>query len=309
MSHNAINKGFHAARIVQKRMLSPTVCWIHLDVSPVETEPSKSTSTLTFEPGQWVDFVVPGLPWVGGFSLVSDPADLPVLSLAVRLGLRPTQSSSRQQQTQAPLPSTWVHDESRVGSNVEIRVGGTCTLQPQHEKARPVVFCAGGIGIVTMLSLYRAHYQNEHLRRLDTTLPDTPPNPTTLFYSASTQEEMVFADELIDLVSMYGTQTRGDRLVLALTQQAAWKHTTPSISTSPSNAVQQERALVDSTSDKEEGLIEYRTGRELRNFLSEQADDSVYYLCGPPAMIDEAARILVEERGVPETDIIYEKWW
>jgi ferredoxin-NADP reductase len=308
MPHNAINKGFHAARIVQKRMLSPTVCWIHLDVSPVEPEPFKSTSTstLTFEPGQWVDFVVPGLPWVGGFSLVSDPADLPVLSLAVRLGLRPTQSS--RQQTQAPLPSTWVHDESRVGSNVEIRVGGTCTLQqPQHKKARPVVFCAGGIGIVTMLSLYRAHYQNEHLRRLDTTLPETlPQSPTTLFYSASTQEEMVFADELIDLVSTYGTQARGDRLVLALTQQAAWKHIT---STSNAEQTDQEKTLVDFTSGEEEGVIEYRTGRELRNFLSEQADDSLYYLCGPPAMIDEAVRILVEDRGVPESDILYEKWW
>jgi ferredoxin-NADP reductase len=316
MSSNAINKGFHAARIVQKRMLSPTVCWIHLDVSQQVEPPFKSTSrsSLTFEPCQWLDFVVPGLPWVGGFSLVSDPAELPVLSLAVRLGLRPTQSSSKQQQkqAQAPLPSTWVHDDSRVGSNVEIRVGGTCTLQPEHQKGRPVVFCAGGIGIVTMLSLYRAHYHNDHyLRRLDTsTLPDTyRPSPTTLFYSASTQEEMVFADELIDLVSTYGTQARGDRLVLALTQQAAWKHITTSTSASTSNAGQQERALVDSTSEKEEGLIEYRTGRELRNFLSEQADDSVYYLCGPPAMIDEAVRILVEDRGVPETDIIYEKWW
>jgi ferredoxin-NADP reductase len=330
MSHsNAIHKGFHAARIVQKRMLSPTVCWIHLDVSPpppVETAEPFQKSALTFEPGQWVDFVVPGLPWVGGFSLVSDPADLPILSLAVRLGLRPTAQSSKQQlqqtQTQAaPLPSTWVHDESRVGSSVEIRVGGTCTLQQQQQsqqqRPRPVVFCAGGIGIVTMLSLYRAHYQNEYLRRLDTTaLPDIPPpSPTTLFYSASTQEEMVFADELIDLVSTYGTQARGDRLVLALTQQAAWKHASTIVSTGTSNVEQteQEKALVDTTcstsGEDEEGLIEYRTGRQLRNFLSEQADDSVYYLCGPPAMIDEAVRILVDDRGVPESEIIYEKWW
>jgi ferredoxin-NADP reductase len=323
MSHNAINKGFHAARVVQKRMLSPTVCWIHLDVS--QHVESMSTSTLSFAPGQWVDFVVPGLRWVGGFSLVSDPADLPVLSLAVRLGLRsPTagaqaQSSSKQQLKKIPLPSTWVHDESKVGSNVEVRVGGTCILQPQHSLGRPVVFCAGGIGIVTMLSLYRAHfqYQNElYLRQLELattgsgglsgTHPPPSPSPTTLFYSASTQEEMVFADELIDLVSTYGTQARGDRIVLALTQQAAWKHT-GTTSRSTSNA--EHKVMVDRTSDKEDGLIEYRTGREMRNFLSEQADDSVYYLCGPPAMIDEAARFLEEDCGVPQTDIIYEKWW
>jgi ferredoxin-NADP reductase len=264
--------GFHAARILQKRMLSPTVCWIHLHLLQ---DPNK----LTFEPGQWVDFVVPGLPWVGGFSLVSDPADLPVLSLAVRLG------------KQAAPPSTWVHDLSRVGSNVEIRVGGTCTLQPQqHKRPRPVVFCAGGIGIAPILSLYRAHYKSA-----TDTLPDTHPSPTTLFYSASTQEEMVFADELIDLVNTYGTQAHGNRLVLALTQQTAWKHTSTS-----------RRSNAEQTT---EGLIEYRTGRQLINFLSEQAGDSVYYLCGPPAMMDDAVRILVEDRGVPETDINYEKWW
>jgi ferredoxin-NADP reductase len=284
--------GFHAARIVQKRMLSPTVCWIHLDL--------QKPSTLTFEPGQWVDFLVPGLPWVGGFSLVSDPADLPILSLAVRLG--PKEFS---QQKQAPPPSTWVHDESRVGSNVELRVGGTCTLQ-QHERLRPVVFCAGGIGIVPILSLYRAHYKKDHAT--DTRPADAAPSPTTLFYSTSTQEEMVFADELIDLVHIHGTQTHGDRLVLALTQQTAWKHASPA-GTSNAEQTQPEKALVDSTSAGEEGLIEYRTGRELRNFLSEQADDSVYYLCGPPAMIDDAVRILVEDRGVSETDINYEKWW
>lgn len=303
MSPTTINKGFHAARIVQKCMLSPTTCWIHLDVSQEQEPPVKSasasTSPLTFEPGQWVDFVVPGLPWVGGFSLVSDPVDLPVLSLAVRLGLQ-----QQLKQTPAPLPSTWVHEQSRVGSNVEIRVGGTCTLQQQsqqHQRRRPVVFCAGGIGIVPMLSLYRAHYQNDHLCRLDA-LPDTSPSPTSLFYSTSTQEEMVFADELIDLLSRYGTQARRDRLVLALTQQTAWKHNN-------AEATHSEKALLLGSTIGDGGLIEYRTGRELRNFLSEQADDSVYYLCGPPAMIDDAVRILVEDRGVSETDINYEKWW
>ena len=136
MSHNAINKGFHAARIVQKRMLSPTVCWIHLDVSPViKPEPFKSTSTstLTFEPGQWVDFVVPGLPWVGGFSLVSDPADLPVLSLAVRLGLRPTQQSSKQEaQTQAPHSRRWpkiVLDQNSIAFPDQIATGRADRVQ------------------------------------------------------------------------------------------------------------------------------------------------------------------------------------
>jgi ferredoxin-NADP reductase len=268
--------GFHAARIIRKRMLSPTICWIHLQAAD---------SLNTFSPGQWVDFVVPGLPWVGGFSLVSDPADLPVLSLAVR------QSEH--------APSTWVHDKSSEGGDVEIRVGGTCTLQNNYtgrdeatSMMRPVVFCAGGIGIVPMLSLYRAHYG-----RLQT-LATSPSTPTSLLYSASTQEEMVFADELINLVKMHGQEARGDRLVLTLTQQTAWKHT---------RMEQQEDRARDS-GNTSEGLIAYRSGRQLSKFLSEQAADSVYYLCGPPAMMDDAARIL-RDRGVPSTDVNYEKWW
>jgi ferredoxin-NADP reductase len=254
-------EGFHAARIVKKQMLSPTVCWLQLQAPTVQT----------FMPGQWVDFVAPCQAWIGGFSLSSSPSELPFCSLAIK----------RSDQD----PAVWVHEESRVGSEVRIRIGGTCTLKNSADVAaatRPAVFVAGGIGISPILSLYRAHWE---------TLQSGSKSATTMLYSVSTQDELVFGDELVDLIGKYGNVDRGDRLILTLTQQAPWEQDVKDTDTKP-------------------GLIEYRMGRQLDDFLSSnmQAMDSDYYICGPPVMLDEAVQIL-RNQGVSDESINYEKWW
>lgn len=38
-----------------------------------------------------------------------------------------------------------------------------------------------------------------------------------------------------------------------------------------------------------------------------QRDDSVYYICGPPAMTDELVQYL--EPIVGKEQVLYEKWW
>uniref|UniRef100_A0A8B9FXX4 Oxidoreductase NAD-binding domain-containing protein 1 n=1 Tax=Amazona collaria TaxID=241587 RepID=A0A8B9FXX4_9PSIT len=66
----------------------------------------------TFKAGQWVDFFIPGLSVVGGFSMCSSPGLLKregILELAVK-------------HTDHP-PAHWIHTECTLDSEVALRVG------------------------------------------------------------------------------------------------------------------------------------------------------------------------------------------
>ncbi|NXN90935.1 OXND1 protein, partial [Rhinopomastus cyanomelas] len=66
----------------------------------------------TFKAGQWVDFFIPGVSVVGGFSICSSPGLLEregILELAVKHTAHP--------------PAHWVHTECALDSEVALRVG------------------------------------------------------------------------------------------------------------------------------------------------------------------------------------------
>ncbi|XP_075349225.1 oxidoreductase NAD-binding domain-containing protein 1 isoform X2 [Mycteria americana] len=66
----------------------------------------------TFKAGQWVDFFIPGVSVVGGFSICSSPGLLEregILELAVKHTVHP--------------PAYWIHTECTLGSEVALRVG------------------------------------------------------------------------------------------------------------------------------------------------------------------------------------------
>ncbi|XP_032847394.2 oxidoreductase NAD-binding domain-containing protein 1 isoform X8 [Tyto alba] len=66
----------------------------------------------TFKAGQWVDFFIPGVSVVGGFSICSSPGLLEregILELAVKYTVHP--------------PAHWVHTECALDSEVALRVG------------------------------------------------------------------------------------------------------------------------------------------------------------------------------------------
>ncbi|XP_054017197.1 oxidoreductase NAD-binding domain-containing protein 1 isoform X4 [Dryobates pubescens] len=66
----------------------------------------------TFKAGQWVDFFIPGLSVVGGFSICSSPGLLEregVLELAVKHADHP--------------PAQWIHTKCALDSEVALRVG------------------------------------------------------------------------------------------------------------------------------------------------------------------------------------------
>ncbi|XP_052551585.1 oxidoreductase NAD-binding domain-containing protein 1 isoform X2 [Tympanuchus pallidicinctus] len=66
----------------------------------------------TFKAGQWVDFFIPGVSVIGGFSMCSSPGLLEregVLELAVKYADHP--------------PARWIHTECTLDSEVALRVG------------------------------------------------------------------------------------------------------------------------------------------------------------------------------------------
>lgn len=82
--------------------LSPTVRALQLHI---ENDSKEGRGAFRFRAGQWVDFFVPGLDKVGGFSMVSTPEDLPVLRLAVK-------------KADFAPPARWVHHEAQVRRSV-----------------------------------------------------------------------------------------------------------------------------------------------------------------------------------------------
>ena len=80
-------------------------------------------SSASFLAGQWVDFFIPGVEQVGGYSMCSAPSDLRPggdeggrrrrLDLAVKASTW--------------APAAWMHDKARVGDVVQMRVGESGT--------------------------------------------------------------------------------------------------------------------------------------------------------------------------------------
>lgn len=165
-------------------------------------------------------------------------------------------------------PSKWVTYKSQVGDAVQVQVGGSSVLRQDDDK--PAVFVAGGIGISPLLSMYRQYTQERGKGE---------GQQARFLHLVSNEEELVFIDELVQLAS-----ENGDGLVLSLTQQDEWK-----------------RPLKGATC-----LV----GRDvMRTFLQSQASqNTIYYICGPPTMLDEAIDLL-EQEGVPSSNVVYEKWW
>ena len=72
-----------------------------------------------FSAGQWVDFFIPGVEQVGGFSMCSSPKLLRTegqLDLAIKYSQWP--------------PAYWIHTKAKVGDRVGLRFGKYIFLEP-----------------------------------------------------------------------------------------------------------------------------------------------------------------------------------
>lgn len=180
-------------------VLSPTTRLLTLRLLDLEA------SKFTFIPGMWVDFYIPAIDDVGGYTIISLPEELPKLQLAVKVTRHP--------------PAAWIGAEAKAGDKVALRAGGHFHLSdilPKMEATTPspaavtapaptsgverLVFVAGGIGLTPLYAMAR-HWAAAHRRMAagDWAEGTAIPKKLTFLYSARTWNEMVLLKELREL--------------------------------------------------------------------------------------------------------------
>ncbi|XP_004692350.1 PREDICTED: oxidoreductase NAD-binding domain-containing protein 1 [Condylura cristata] len=200
----------------------------------------------SFKAGQWIDFFIPGVSVVGGFSICSSPRLLEqerMIELAVKYANHP--------------PSLWIHNQCTLGSEVAVRVGGEFYFDPEPaEAARNLVLIAGGVGINPLLSILR-HSADLHRQWLDKG-SGCEMGAVQLFYSAKNTSELLFQKNILDLVNEFPEKIACSLHVTKQTTQIS-AELKPYIT---------------------EGRI---TEKEIRDHISKE---TLFYICGPPPMTD-----------------------
>ncbi|KAF6313254.1 oxidoreductase NAD binding domain containing 1 [Rhinolophus ferrumequinum] len=200
----------------------------------------------SFKAGQWVDFFIPGVSVVGGFSICSSPRLLEqerMIELAVKYTNHP--------------PALWIHNQCTLDSEVAVRVGGEFFFDPQPADAsRNLVLIAGGVGINPLLSILR--HSADLLRERANKGSGYDIGTIKLFYSAKNTSELLFKKNILDLVNEFPEKIACSLHVTKQTTQisAALK---PYIT---------------------EGRI---MEQEIRDHISKE---TLFYICGPPPMTD-----------------------
>lgn len=122
----------------------------------------------TFKPGQWIDLYGPN-DGIGGYTITSSINDKGFIDLAVR------ESSTH------PV-TKYLHNDVNAGDEVMITEGqGKFFLTPELMNSS-LTLIAGGIGITPLLSMFRS--------------ADKMKTPMKVFYSVSSDEDILFKDEL-----------------------------------------------------------------------------------------------------------------
>ncbi|XP_006840064.1 PREDICTED: oxidoreductase NAD-binding domain-containing protein 1 [Chrysochloris asiatica] len=200
----------------------------------------------SFKAGQWVDFFIPGVSVVGGFSICSSPRLLEqerIIELAVKYTNHP--------------PAIWIHNQCTLDSEVALRVGGEFFFDPQPmEASRNLVLIAGGVGINPLLSILR-HAADLHRERTNKG-SGYEIGTIKLFYSAKNTSELLFKKNILDLVNEFPEKIACSLHVTKQTTQI--------------------------TAELKPYITEGRImENEIRDHISK---DTVFYLCGPPPMTD-----------------------
>ncbi|XP_053190902.1 oxidoreductase NAD-binding domain-containing protein 1 [Scomber japonicus] len=224
----------------------------------------------SFKAGQWVDFFIPGVEKVGGFSMCSSPGLLQregVIELAVKNSKHP--------------PAHWIHTACTVGSHVAMRVGGDFFFDPSpSDPSVDLLLVAGGVGINPLYSILLHMTDLLHLNQASGGR-DYNIGSTHLCYSAKNTQELLFKRSITQACQDFPDKVSCD---FHVTQQSTDvdPHLQPFV---------------------KDGRI---TEAELRIHVDPKR--TLCYLCGPPPMIEAISKTLME-LGLSKDRIIFEKWW
>ncbi|MEJ2060564.1 MAG: FAD-binding oxidoreductase [Gammaproteobacteria bacterium] len=204
----------------------------------------------SYTAGQWIDLYVEidGRYEVGGYSLTSSPLTEGRVQLAIK--------AARDHHV-----TRYMHEEAQPGSEVFISngQGGFCFERGMSDA---LVLLGAGIGVTPLISILR--YVAQAAREVD----------TTLVYSVSSPDEILFRDELDNLRHTHPNI----RCVYTVTQpHSSW-------------AGNMRR-------------IDQRMLEEL-----ELPREALYYYCGSRSFIEDMT-VELRDMGVAESHLRYEKWW
>ncbi|XP_076328064.1 oxidoreductase NAD-binding domain-containing protein 1-like isoform X2 [Tachypleus tridentatus] len=222
-----------------------------------------------YKAGQWVDFFIPGIEQVAGYSMTSAPSmvqEAGLMELAIRYSDYP--------------PTRWIHKECEPGKEISVRVGGDFFYDPQPDNIEAkcdILLIGGGVGINPVASITQ-HYC--YLKSESSTDPVIQPGKLKLFYSARTEKELIYRDLFRHLQSTHSTIS----CYFFVTRERDKSHISP---------------------DTKGGRI---TKTHLKSALEDLSSNVVCYVCGPSPMIDDIA-LQLEELGIKKNRIKYEKWW
>lgn len=206
----------------------------------------------TFKAGQWVDFFIPGVSVIGGFSMCSSPAMLEregVLELAVKYTDHP--------------PARWIHTECTLDSEVALRVGGDFFFDPQPgDTPVKLVLIAGGVGINPLFSIL-LHVADLHGYQ-ESKGNGYKMGTVALYYSAKSTNELLFKKNILGLMTAF-----------------------PGKITCRFHVTQQSSPICEELQPHvTEGRI---SEKDLEKHVSE---DTLWYICGPPPMIESISKLL-----------------
>ncbi|XP_066530629.1 oxidoreductase NAD-binding domain-containing protein 1 [Hoplias malabaricus] len=173
-------------------------------------------------------------------------------------------------------PAHWIHTKCKVDSRVAVRVGGEFCFDPSpSDPVMDLLLVAGGVGINPLYSILM------HAADLLKQPHGYTPGHTHLCYSAKNTRELLFKDSIIEIC-----------------------HEFPDKLSCNFHVSQQD-------SEIEQELQPYTTsGRISEEVLRRHVDPerTLCYLCGPPPMI-ECVCTYLQQLGLPENKILFEKWW
>ena len=293
------------ATIIHLSRLTPTVTGVTVDVDmdrPMLTSDNKGSTwqpvnpsrPFDFLPGQWVDFYIPPINKVGGYSITSLSSHLPRLELAVKKSRHP--------------PADWVTSKAQVGDAVKVRVGGEFVYSPDREEGivdggdcTSLLFIAGGVGINPLYGMLRQlHSDIAKLERANTCRSTEGPK-AILLYSASKVDELLFEAELTDMEHEFPTNFR---MIYHVTKE---KELGPEIDSCPLHR----RGRI--TSDEIDEALKWATctnTAESSDAPSSERGEGIssVYICGPTGFTEEMSRVC-QDHGVLRSGIHFEQWW
>ncbi|WP_433272618.1 2Fe-2S iron-sulfur cluster-binding protein [Actinosynnema sp. CS-041913] len=209
-------------------------------------EDTEGRSSFDFRPGQFFTLVtdIDGRPVRRAYSASSAPG-----SSRLEVTIK---------QVEGGRFSTHVHQNLVAGDRLSLR-GPSGGFHADPAAAHDIVLVAAGSGVTPVMSMIRTLLATSGTRRI------------ALLYSNRSEEEVIFADDLLRLA-----EENPDRL-------------------SVTHVLTRERGRLDATG--------------VRDWLTEvrPSDDARFYTCGPEALMDTVRGVLTE-RGVPDDRVHQERY-